>query len=90
LRALGQLGDAQRISDAVLAANPRDFDALHLSGVLKHQQGRMADALRLVAAALREQPDRRTRWPITAYSVRLIASGRPYLGLGAVVRPVAP
>ncbi len=55
----GRLGEADRIYRAILAADPHDFDALHLSGVLKHQQGRSLDGLRLVAAALRSQPGSR-------------------------------
>jgi tetratricopeptide (TPR) repeat protein len=48
----GRLDEAGQIYDAVLAADPSDFDALHFGGVLKHLQGRSAEALRLVAAAL--------------------------------------
>ncbi len=56
LHRAGRLDEADRIYNAILAANPRDFEALHLSGVLKHQQGRSIDALRLVAAALQAKP----------------------------------
>jgi len=56
LHQVGRLDEADRIYRAVLAADPHDFDALHLSGVLKHQQGRSVDGLRLVAAALRARP----------------------------------
>src|SRR5580700_5744947 len=52
----GRLEEAGKIYDAVLAADPHDFDALHLGGVLRHQQGRSVEALRLVAAALKAQP----------------------------------
>ena len=52
----GQLAEAERIYDAVLQADPRQFDALHLYGVLKHQQGQSVEALRLVAAALKTDP----------------------------------
>ena len=52
----GRLGEAARICEAVLAADPQHFDALHLSGVVKHQLGRSADGLRLVAAALKAKP----------------------------------
>lgn len=52
----GRLGEAARIYDALLAADPDNFDALHLCGVLRHQQGRSDEGLRLVAAALRAQP----------------------------------
>jgi tetratricopeptide (TPR) repeat protein len=52
----GQLAEAERIYEAVLRSDPRQFDALHLSGVLKHQQGDSVAALRLVAAALKSDP----------------------------------
>jgi tetratricopeptide (TPR) repeat protein len=52
----GRLDEADQIYDAILAADPHHFDALQLSGVLKHQQGRSVEALRLVAAALEAQP----------------------------------
>jgi tetratricopeptide (TPR) repeat protein len=48
----GRLDEAGQIYDAVLAADPNDFDALHLGGVLRHQQGR---SLRRSARS----PDRR-------------------------------
>jgi tetratricopeptide (TPR) repeat protein len=48
----GQLGEAERLYTAVLAAEPSHFDALHLLGVLMHQRGRSADALDLIAKAL--------------------------------------
>jgi tetratricopeptide (TPR) repeat protein len=53
----GRLDEANKIYDAILAADPRHGDALHLAGVLKHQQGRSVEALRLVAAALKAKPD---------------------------------
>jgi tetratricopeptide (TPR) repeat protein len=52
----GRLDEAARIYESILAADPDDFDALHLGGVLRHQQGHSVDALHLIAAALRTQP----------------------------------
>ncbi len=52
----GRLGDAERICDAVVKAEPQHFGALHLSGLLAYRQGRLADALRFVAAALKARP----------------------------------
>ncbi len=52
----GRLDEAEKICNAVLAADPQDCDALHLSGILKHQQGRLGDALRLISAALDAKP----------------------------------
>ena len=49
----GRLDEADRIYGDILARDPEHFDALHLSGVLRHQQGKSAEALRLVAAVRR-------------------------------------
>ena len=35
----GRFAEAESIYDSVLAVDPANFDALHLRGVLKHQQG---------------------------------------------------
>ena len=56
LHRTGRLDDAGRICAAVLAADPKNFDALHLAGVLNYQQGRSVEALRQLAAALQTQP----------------------------------
>jgi tetratricopeptide (TPR) repeat protein len=57
LHRAGRLDEADRIYREILAADPRHGDALHLSGVLKNQQGQPAEGLRLVAAALRAKPN---------------------------------
>ena len=49
----GDLVEAEKLYNAVLKAQPDQFDALRLLGVLRYQQQRFADALRLIAAALR-------------------------------------
>jgi Flp pilus assembly protein TadD len=49
----GKLSEAERFYKAVLSVNPGDFDALHLCGVLHHQQGRSLEALQLIGRALR-------------------------------------
>jgi tetratricopeptide (TPR) repeat protein len=52
----GQLAEAETICNAILAAQPQDFDSLHLLGLLRHRQGRNAEALRLVAGVLKRAP----------------------------------
>jgi tetratricopeptide (TPR) repeat protein len=52
----GHLIEAERMYEAVLQYDPRQFDALHLCGVLRHQRGDSVEALRLVAAALKADP----------------------------------
>ncbi len=49
----GRLPEAERLYKAILKTQPNHFDALHLLGVLKQQQGNSAEALRLIAAALK-------------------------------------
>ena len=48
----GQLREAEALYREVIAAEPTNFDALHLYGVLKHQRGDPAEALKLIGAAL--------------------------------------
>lgn len=53
----GQFVEAERIYRAVLREMPDHFDALHLLGVLKLQQGRNSEALNLIGAALQKNPN---------------------------------
>jgi len=48
----GRLDDAERLYQGVLTGAPKNFDALHLLGVLMKQRGRTADALALIDRAL--------------------------------------
>lgn len=48
----GELARAQVLYEQVLAADPRNFDALHLSGVLARQQGDAQRALDLINQAI--------------------------------------
>jgi predicted TPR repeat methyltransferase len=52
----GRFADAQALYRRVLAANPRQFDALHLLGVIERQQGRPARAAELIRGALQVDP----------------------------------
>jgi tetratricopeptide (TPR) repeat protein len=49
----GRLREAEKLYVQVLAAQPDNFDALHLYGVLMHQRGQPVEALRLIGQALR-------------------------------------
>ena len=53
LQQQGRLAEAERIYAAIVACMPDHFDALHLLGVLRQEQRRPAEALSLIAAALR-------------------------------------
>jgi Flp pilus assembly protein TadD len=52
----GRLEEAEALYRAVLAAEPRNADALHLLGVAAQQQGRPAEAVALIGRALEIVP----------------------------------
>jgi protein O-GlcNAc transferase len=52
----GMLAEAEKVYAAILQASPDNFDALHLLGVLRQQQGNSAEAARLIGAALKLAP----------------------------------
>jgi tetratricopeptide (TPR) repeat protein len=49
----GQLGEAEQLYRQVLTRQPKNFDALHLFGVLMHQRGMSLEALALIREALK-------------------------------------
>jgi protein O-GlcNAc transferase len=53
----GNLADAERLYVDVMRAAPREAAAPHLLGVVRAQQGRNAEALELIGAALMLKPD---------------------------------
>ncbi|WP_345811278.1 tetratricopeptide repeat protein [Paraburkholderia sp. PREW-6R] len=53
----GRLDDAERGYRATLDGNPVHVDALHLLGVLRHQQGQHAEAADLVRRAVKLRPE---------------------------------
>lgn len=53
----GRLADAERDYRATLEGNPTHVDALHLLGVLRHQQGQHAEAAELVRRAVKLRPE---------------------------------
>jgi tetratricopeptide (TPR) repeat protein len=53
----GRLDDAERGYRATLDDNPTHVDALHLLGVLRHQQGQHAEAAALVRRAVNLRPE---------------------------------
>src|SRR5260370_39158660 len=56
LRRQGRLAEAERLYRAALAAQPRQFEALHFLGVLKLQQGDAREALALLRPAAEAKP----------------------------------
>jgi tetratricopeptide (TPR) repeat protein len=57
LHGQGQLDDAARLYRQLLNTRADHFEARHLLGVLRAQQGRKAEALTLIETALRQRPD---------------------------------
>ena len=53
----GQFKESEQLYTEVLKADRRNFDALHLLGLVKHQQGNHEEALRLIGQALKVKPD---------------------------------
>jgi protein O-GlcNAc transferase len=49
---LGMLAEAEKFYAAILEVQPDHFDALHMLGVLRQQQGNNVEALRLIGEAL--------------------------------------
>ncbi|MBL9215223.1 MAG: tetratricopeptide repeat protein [Opitutaceae bacterium] len=70
----GRLHEAARLYDRARAAAPRQFDVLHLSGVLAYQQGRIADALDQLTRARQLNP--RSAPCAMRLGLALVAAGR--------------
>ena len=56
LHEAGDLQGARAIYERLLARDPRDADALHLTGLVSHQRGEHARALDLIGWAIGERP----------------------------------
>jgi tetratricopeptide (TPR) repeat protein len=52
----GELDQAEKVCKAILAEQPKHFDALHCLGTLRYQQGRNSEALDYFSAALKVKP----------------------------------
>jgi tetratricopeptide (TPR) repeat protein len=62
LHAQGRLREAEKRFARVLKSAPGNFDALHLLGTIKAQNGQMGEALRLITAALNINPRAPDAW----------------------------
>ena len=58
LHRAGRASDAEKIYREVLAESPGEPDALHLLGILSHQQGRLDEARNLLSQAVEKQAGR--------------------------------
>ena len=57
LHSAGNLAAAEKIYRSVLDSIPVQYDALHLLGVLKQQQGKLVEARELIEKALKSHPE---------------------------------
>jgi len=87
LHRAGELAAAENMYRTILAADPRNSAALHLSGLIKYQQGHFGDALRLVAAALKAKPG--SADALIDHGVILSALGRHEEALGSYDQALA-
>jgi tetratricopeptide (TPR) repeat protein len=83
----GRLDEAERHYVAILAKRPSDVEANHLLGALKLQQGRNADAIRLMSAALKV--NRRLPLTLTNLGLALERTGRLKEALAAYDEAIA-
>jgi protein O-GlcNAc transferase len=73
----GRLAAAMDVYEEVLNHRPEHPDALHLSGLVAHQQGRSEEAIRRIMGAVAQQPENRV-FRSNLYLV-LFAAGNTYL-----------
>ncbi|MDB5580603.1 MAG: repeat-containing protein, partial [Bradyrhizobium sp.] len=62
LHKVGRLDEAERLYAAILSVRPDNFDALHMTGLIKLARGKPAEALLLVAAAMKARPPTPQIW----------------------------
>jgi len=75
LRQRGELAGAERLYQQVLLMEPASFAPRHMLGVIRFQQGRNAEAIDLITAALQQNPQVAAAW-VNLGNVQA-AAGRP-------------
>ncbi len=93
LHQAGRFAEAEPLYSRVLAADPNNFPALHLMGLLRWQQQRMDEALQLMEKALKVQPG--APETLSNYAIALSSLGRNEEALAALdqalkARPASP
>ena len=83
----GKLAEAERLYLAVLAADPGNFNANHLMGIMRFHQGRGAEALAFIDAALEEFPD--AAEALSHHGLVLHAQGRNAEALASLQKALA-
>jgi protein O-GlcNAc transferase len=71
----GRLAEAESAYAALLARQPKHFDALHLFGMLRMQQGRPDEALRLAESAARLRADAPEALAVCAFALSALGRG---------------
>src|SRR5258706_1734390 len=71
----GELSQAERLYQRILLMEPASFAPRHMLGVIRFQQGRSAEAIELITAALKLNPQVAGAW-INLGNVQA-AAGRP-------------
>jgi protein O-GlcNAc transferase len=87
LHRMGRIAEAEAVYRSVLARNPREFDALHLLGLIRYQQGRPSEAHALLSQAIKLRP--RSPQALSVLMASLLALGRLDEALAACDRLIA-
>src|SRR5262245_60626603 len=74
LHQIGRIAEAEAVYRSVLARDPRQFDALHLLGLILYQRGRLGEAHDLLSQAIKLRP--RSPQALTIFMAALLAMGR--------------
>ena len=87
LHQIGRVAEAEAVYRSVLARDPRQFDALHLLGLILYQRGRLGEAHDLLSQAVKLRP--RSPQALTLLMAALLAMGRLEEALAACDRLIA-
>jgi protein O-GlcNAc transferase len=87
LHQIGRIAEAEAVYRSVLARDPRQFDALHLLGLILYQRGRLGEAHDLLSQAVKLRP--RSPQALTIFMAALLAMGRLEEALAACDRLIA-
>lgn len=82
--------DAEKLYTRALKAAPDNFDALHLLGLIKAQNGQMGEAYRLMSAALKinpNAPDALVNFANVLHALKRDAEALTYLDKAIALRP---
>jgi protein O-GlcNAc transferase len=87
LHQIGRIAEAEAVYRSVLVRDPRQFDALHLLGLILYQRGHLGEAHDLLSQAVKLRP--RSPQALTIFMAALLAMGRLEEALTACDRLIA-